>query len=406
MKDKTKKYKKRLNKRLNKTLKGGSAPSGYIKNGLFVAYTPQERYMMQQAQAQAQMYSMYGPYVPYGPMGYPQMPYQMAQPYQMPYQIPQQMPPIPQQMAPIPRPIPQLSVSAAAFVPKSPKSSRSPKGSKSPKSSRSPKSPKNPKGSTILESSGLNSLPNSVRNFFSSVPNAPVSVPVSVPVPASMSVPVPAPMSVPLISSHVSGANDSPPKPTVLTRQLTDSHILYDELLTNSIYRRHMTSAMRQLSDYELGTKSVFLREGQEYGVFRVDKKKDNDIYFNWDEIVKSKKDKKDKKDIESVQRCHVSLHNSTTDKTVNKSAGSLHVKLDEDGSSKRICIFHVNREFHIAIKDEINPMLYTPLDVFAEDVVQVLLKYYENTGRTAMKIDSSFCTDTKPEVPGKEKGK
>lgn len=359
MKDKTKKYKKRL----NKSSKGGSAPSGYTKNGLFVAYTPEQRYMIHlemqaqaHAQMQAQMYAqmqaqiqaqmqaqmmqaqMY-PYASPMPQMMPQIPYPMGYPYQMmpqpqynPYQMSQSMP------QSVPQTIPQLptlSVSAADFVPK--------------KSSKSPKSPKSP-----------NSLPTSV----------PHTVPLVLPAPG------------------VSGvAENSPPVPSTLTRQLTVSRLLNRELRENPGYIAIMNTVMGDLRDYQLGKKDVYLRRTPPNGFLRI---VGEEIFFNWD-------------DARGNQKCHISLHSKPEDLTsqsasagasvLNEIVGSLHVRLDDKyKTAKRICVFHGD-VYEIAIyEEEMNPMKYKIIDRFAADVVEVLLNYYASTGRPAQKVDTSRC--------------
>jgi len=362
-----------------------SQPQGYHKNGLFIAYTPAERQQMYLQQMRAEQMraeqmraeQMRAEHIH-------QMQMRQMQMYHMGYAMPGYGMPMPEYGQ------------AQAQTSASPSLSRSPSPVASPSFQFSPSAGVfSPLAKLNKNNHTRNSANHSSKSKTSMSPKIPRS---KSPKSKSPKSPKPEPAAELVESAEVEPNLHDPPAPLKLTRQPTNSYVLYDELLNNSNYRSHMNSAMRELSDYELGPTTVFLRQGREYGVFRVDKKKDNDIYFNWDEIV-TKKGKD-----ELVQRCHISLHNSSTDKDVNKSVGSLHVKLDQDGSSKRICVFLVGREFHIAIKDEqMDPMIYTPVDRFAADVVSVLLNYYDNTGRTAMKIDTSFCKD--PES-GKGKGK
>jgi hypothetical protein len=415
MKDKTKKYKKRL----NKSLKGGSAPSGYTKNGLFVAYTPEQRYMIHlemqaqaqaeaqahaQAQMQAHMYAqmqaqiqaqmqaqmmqaqMYPYASPMGQMMPQMMPYPMGYPYQMmtqpqynpyqmmpqpqynPYQMPQPMSQVvPQAMSqPMPQSVPQsLSVSAVDFVPK--KSSKSPKSS-TPKRSKSPKDSKSPKRS--------NSLPTSVPN------SLPISVPNSLPISVPNSLPISVPNAVPLVLSSpgVSGvADNSPPIPSALTRQITVSRLLNRELRENPGYKAIMNTAMGDLRDYQLGKKDVYLRRTHPNGFLRI---VGEEIFFNWD-------------DDRGIQKCHISLHSKPEDTStgLNEIVGSLHVRLDDKHkTAKRICVFY-DDVYEIAIyEEEMDPMKYKIIDRFAADVVEVLLNYYASTGRPAQKVDTSRC--------------
>lgn len=168
----------------------------------------------------------------------------------------------------------------------------------------------------------------------------------------------------------------APPPPPVLTRQYSDSVVLYRQLSRNVDRKKIMNDLMeRNLLQISFGSDIVDLMPGSDGYI----NEKKSGYYFNW-----SGRDAHGNQ----VQKCHLTLHRSPSTDAV----GTLHVKDDEtfDGNTSqsiKISIYFVPpRHYNIGFTDETNPP-NPRLRAFAERIIDVIIEYYTACGETAGRI-------------------
>jgi hypothetical protein len=215
-------------------------------------------------------------------------------------------------------------------------------------------------------------IPSPVASPIETIPS-PVVSPKIVP-----SVYVPNPINFPLLGTS---PNLEPPPPSILRRQNTISGIILDELTRYQACRDYMNKAVKGLIYYTLPVSNIKtrLRIYSTGNNFRF--ADDGDIYFNWCTINPDGTNGDD--------YFHLSLHRPRPDE--NKEVGALHVKMDDTGITKRICVrINEDKHYEISIKEE--NALIDDLDHITDDMVQVLIRYYALRGEVATKVHTSNC--------------
>lgn len=172
----------------------------------------------------------------------------------------------------------------------------------------------------------------------------------------------------------------SPPKPSAFYRQSSVSHELLTELATNSLRRKEMDDLMREM-DLVYRDEPVFLHRHQPRGFYSDLKDGNQSIYYRWDI----------KKDGRDVQAFHLSLNHTQNELHENRTGfardvvGALHVRVGvSNGPFRRILINLINGIYEITVCIE-NTKYMEALDPVAREIIQILVKYYNNTGRTAI---------------------
>lgn len=172
----------------------------------------------------------------------------------------------------------------------------------------------------------------------------------------------------------------SPPKPSAFYRQSSVSQELLTELATNPLRRKEMDDLMREM-DLVYRDEPVFLHRHQSRGFYSDLKEGNHSIYYRWDI----------KKDGRDVQAFHLSLNHTQNELHENRTGfardvvGALHVRVGvSNGPFRRILINLINGIYEITVCIEKTTYMEA-LDPVAREIIQILVKYYNDTGRTAI---------------------